>query len=125
LWDPAPLRRLPAAPDASLPAAKFAELDTLVAAARQEAPLGRPLFGWSVDPQDTPPLPAGDVARTNPELAARRDAQRAYERWLADTRYRPLSTAIAAFDTPTTPGGGERYAAASRRYKGVADAFPQ
>lgn len=125
VWDPTFARGVRTALDAGLPPAKFSDRDTQVTAARQAAPAGRPLFGWAISSQDVPPLPAGEVVKSNPELAARREAERAYERWLAEARYRKLSTAIAAFDTPATPGGGERYAAAARRYKGVADAFPQ
>lgn len=86
----------------------------------------RPFVGWAVWSDDVPALPAGDPARTNPEVVFARDADTRFGRWLAGERYARLNKELQRLDDPAEQGGsrGERFERAAKRYRAVADLFP-
>jgi hypothetical protein len=91
----------------------------------QGTALDRGFFGWAVSPRDVPGVPTSPLATTNPEVVARREADAAYARRVADSRYRGLSNDLKDLDESTQSGGprGTRFAPAVRRYGDVADSL--
>ena len=99
-------------PEANAWRAALAE--KLVARYRKESdPAARERFAWLIHPDDLPATPVTpDGPRNDPAADARRNAEMAMARWLADKRLRPLADGLSR------PGGRGRPEPGKRPVRG-------